>query len=411
MFERIPAEKQKYGNGESLLICGNVMNVPQEIKALYGTVQCVYVDPPFRTGEKFKRKRPYGTKGWKTGTPAPSYDAYNDRYTDEKAYLRLLRKLIHVSRELLKNDGIFYLHLDWRMSAQARQLCDREFGKTRFLNEIIWSYESGGRTKKYFSRKHDVILMYACSANYKFDITKVPLDRTEVRRNHMGRGMDEDGRMYGYIRSGGKEYRYYDDEPVYPGDVWSDIGFLQQRDPERTGYATQKPLKLLERLLKPVTEPGDLVADLCCGSGTTAAAAQALGCRFAAMDLSPEAIAVTKARLKPDNMTVICPETKDRAELLCGYDNDSGRLRVYGITAENKAFPAKHTPEDSLESWEMGHMEEGVFTAEQTFRRSHRYPELTLDVKIAEKDIDTVLTTDAAGAVRTFRYVPESKEI
>ena len=82
--------------------------------------------------------------------------------------------------------------------------------------------------------------------------------------------------MFSRITSNGKEYRYYDDEPVYPGDVWSDISILQQRDPERTGYATQKPLKLLERLLLPVTNPGDLVVDLCCGSGTTLEEAQKL---------------------------------------------------------------------------------------------------------------------------------------
>ncbi|MBQ7864880.1 MAG: site-specific DNA-methyltransferase, partial [Clostridia bacterium] len=80
-----------------------------------------------------------------------------------------------------------------------------------------------------------------------------------VRRNHMRRQVDETGRTYRSIRSGGKEYRYYDDTPVYPGDVWTDISHLQQRDPERSGYATQKPLKLLDRLLRPVVQPGDRV--------------------------------------------------------------------------------------------------------------------------------------------------------
>ena len=130
------------------------------------------------------------------------------------------------------------------------------FGAEQFLNEIIWAYESGGRSKKTFSRKHDTVLMYAKTKKYRFDITRVPLDRQSKRRNHMARGIDENGRLYSYIRSNGKEYRYYDDEPVYPGDVWTDISHLQQRDPERTGYATQKPLKLLERLLRPVTNRG-----------------------------------------------------------------------------------------------------------------------------------------------------------
>ena len=257
MFEQVKAEREVYGNGENLLVCGSVMKLPDEIRALAGKAQCVYVDPPFMTGEKFMRRRPYGEKGWKTGTPAPRYPAYEDRYTSEKQYLRLLRRVISVAKTLLNDTGVFYLHLDWRMSAPARLMCDREFGKTRFLNEIIWSYESGGRAKKYFSRKHDVILLYAKSKDYFFDLTRVPLARGDGKRNHMARGRDEQGRLFSYITSNGKEYRYYDDEPVYPGDVWNDISHLQQRDPERTGYATQKPLKLLERLAGlPFCRPG-----------------------------------------------------------------------------------------------------------------------------------------------------------
>ena len=160
-----------------------------------------------------------------------------------------------------------------------------------------------------------MILLYAKTKHYFFDITRVGVPRGEKRRNHMARSRDEQGRMFSRIVSNGKEYRYYDDELVYPGDVWTDIGYLQQRDPERTGYATQKPLKLLERLLLPVTNPGDLVVDPCCGSGTTAEAARMLDCRFAVMDMNPEAVAVTLNRLAPDNLTVICP-CGGKAELL-----------------------------------------------------------------------------------------------
>lgn len=156
-------------------------------------------------------------------------------------------------------------------------LCDEIFGEDMFLNEIVWSYESGGRAKKYFSRKHDTILLYARSKDYHFDLRRVPLVRAEHRKNQMRRCVDENGRSYSQITTGGKVYRYYDDAPVYPGDVWSDISHLQQKDPERTGYPTQKPLKLLERLLLPVVREGDMVADLCCGSGTAMEAAQSLG--------------------------------------------------------------------------------------------------------------------------------------
>ena len=140
MFEQVTVNREVFGNGENLLICGSVMKLPEEIRALAGKAQCVYVDPPFMTGEKFMRRRPYGEKGWRTGTPAPRYPAYEDRYTSEKQYLRLLRRIASVGKELLSETGVFYLHLDWRMAAPARVMCDKVFGKTRFLNEIIWSY-------------------------------------------------------------------------------------------------------------------------------------------------------------------------------------------------------------------------------------------------------------------------------
>jgi len=401
MFEQINVDREIFGQGENLLRCGNVMALPDEFRALYGQAQCVYLDPPFMTGEKFMRRRPYGEQGWRTGNPAPRYPAYEDRYTGEKEYLRLLRRLVGAAKNLLNETGVFYLHLDWRMAAQARIMCDNVFGKTRFLNEIIWGYESGGRSRRHFSRKHDVILLYAKSQKYRFDLTKVPLPREE-RRNHMARGKDEQGRMFSKIVSNGKEYRYYDDEPVYPGDVWTDIGFLQQRDPERTGYATQKPLKLLERLLLPVTNPGDLVVDLCCGSGTALEAAQRLGCRFAGLDVNPEAIAIALSRLKTDNLTVICPCGKGKAELLAGDDPESGRFRMDGLKEEHPQFPAKSTPMDNLEAWDIGRIEDGVFYAEQSFRRSFRYPELTQTLRSEPGCIRAVMTTDAAGIRRAY---------
>ena len=374
------------------------MKPPPALQTLRGQVQCVYLDPPFMTGKRFSRKRAYGEQGWKRGTPSLTLPGFADCFENEQAYLRLLRRMILLSREMLNETGVFYLHLDWRMAAKAKILCDRIFVEHYFLNEIIWSYESGGRAKKYFSRKHDVILLYAKSKDYFFDLTRVPLARGDGKRNHMARGRDEQGRLFSYITSNGKEYRYYDDEPVYPGDVWNDISHLQQRDPERTGYATQKPLKLLERLLLPVTNPGDLVVDLCCGSGTALEAAQKLDCRFAGLDLNPEAVAITLSRLKPENLTVLCP-CGGKAELLA--ENEENRFRMDGLEVSHPAFPAKTTPLDNLESWETGILEDGVFRADQCFRRSYRYPELQQLLK-TEKPVSAIMTTDAAGIRRAF---------
>ena len=400
MYKQVRVTREVFGNGENLLVCGNVMKLPEEIRALAGKVQCVYADPPFMTGDHFDRSRPYGTKGWKSGSPAVKIPAFEDRFMSERQYVRLLNKIISEARELLSDTGVFYLHLDWRMAARGRLICDKVFGAEQFLNEIIWAYESGGRSKKTFSRKHDTVLMYAKTKKYRFDITRVPLDRQSKRRNHMARGIDENGRLYSYIRSNGKEYRYYDDEPVYPGDVWTDISHLQQRDPERTGYATQKPLKLLDRLLLPVTKPGDRVVDLCCGSGTALEAAQQLQCRFAGLDLNPEAIAVCQNRLKPENLTVICP-CGGKAALLAEHDAESGCFTIGGLEVSHEAFPAHTTPMDNLESWETGEIRDGVFYADRSFRRSFRYPELQQTLK-TDRKIPAVMTTDACGIRRAY---------
>ena len=407
MYEQTRIIRTVYGQGENLLICGSVQKMPAEIKSLKGKVQCVYADPPFMTGETFRRKRPYGDKGWRRGSPSLTMTGFEDRFPDEKSYLRFLRKIVVSGRELLREEGVFCLHLDWRMSAQGRILCDRAFGKNNFLNEIIWAYESGGRSKKCFPRKHDTILMYARSGKYRFDLTKVPLARGEHRKNHMARGVDENGRSYSSIRTNGREYRYYDDEPVYPGDVWTDIGFLQQKDPERTGYPTQKPQKLLERLLKPVVQPGDLVADLCCGSGTTLAAAEALGCRYAGMDSCPETIAVCQARLKAENLTVIgATETVPAAPGMT-YDAEAGRLRMKGIELAGDPYPETADPFDLVEAWETGKVEKDTFLAEKRYQRSFQYPELIDSLSVPPDGIPDLLVTDAAGKRRVYRWREE----
>ena len=312
--------------------------------------------------------------------------------------------MISVSWELMRPEGVLYLHLDWRMTGQARMMCDQIFGKERFLNEIIWSYESGGKSKRTFSRKHDNILLYAKGKNYQFDITRVPLPRGENRQNHMARKVDADGRMYSSIKSGGKEYRYYDDDPVYPGDVWSDISFLQQRDPERTGFVTQKPLKLLERLLKPVVSGGDWVADLCCGSGTTLVAAEKLGCRYIGTDQNPEMMAISLARVKTDDLTVSCDTAMDDKFIHTLIDPETGVLRLEGIHLTGEPYPEEAQGMDLIESWETGRIEGNVFYGGKRFQRSFQYPALTEHTGAGSGRMPDLLITDAAGIRRAYQW-------
>lgn len=239
--------------------------------------QLCYLDPPFCTGRDFR--------------------VYRDRYTSDEDYYAMMREVLQGAYELLTRDGNLFLHIDWRAQARLRLMLEEIFGAAGFRNEIIWSYRSGGRARTHFSRKHDTILFFAKSpANY-FDAMQDPLPRREARGGHLKRGVDEDGRVFRAVRAGGKLYRYYEDEGVPASDVWTDIPHLQQLDPERVGYPNQKPLRLLRRIVRCASRPGDTVLDVFAGSGTSLVAAHELGRAFLGADSAPEALAALQSRL------------------------------------------------------------------------------------------------------------------
>ena len=235
-----------------------------------------YLDPPYLTGRDF--------------------GAYADTASSED-YYAMMQSILQAVYDLLDENGSLFLHIDERTHARLRLMLDEIFPPESFRNEIIWAYQSGGRATTHFSRKHDTILYYAKSPDAFFDPMQDAQPRAAARKNHMKRGVDETGRPYSAITSHGKEYRYYDDELVPPSDVWDDIPHLQQRDPERTGYPTQKPERLLRRIILCTTRPGDLVLDPFAGSGTTLAAARALHRSFIGIDSSPQAERTIRERL------------------------------------------------------------------------------------------------------------------
>ena len=273
-YIRCQSERHLMKDSSGTLLHAGLPESSREMLSRYAdTVQTVYLDPPFNTGKRFEMRARVGEKGYRTGSPALTLEAYDDRWESREAYLQMMRAALETARGLLRREGTVFVHIDARMSAHMRLLMDDVFGENNFLNEIVWAYQTGGRARSYFPRKHDTILFYAKSRSYYFNLKAVPVARAETRSNHMRRGVDEDGRTYRAINSGGREYRYYDDEPAYPGDVWNDVSHLQQKDPQRTGYDTQKPLRLLERIVSCSTQEGDTVCDLFCGSGTTAVGA------------------------------------------------------------------------------------------------------------------------------------------
>ena len=332
-----------------------------------------------------------GEKGYKTGSPTVSLDAYDDRWESREEYLAMMRDALVLARGLLKKEGTIFLHIDSRMYAHLRLLMDEVFGESNFLNEIVWSYQTGGRARNYFPRKHDTILFYARSRSYYFNLKGVPIARSEARSNHMKRGVDENGRGYRSIMSAGKEYRYYDDEPAYPGDVWDDISHLQQKDPQRTGYETQKPVKLLERIISCSTQEGDLVCDLFSGSGTTAVAAANLGRKFVCLDQSPVAIAVAGKRLSHT------PGGKEQrvayaVEAPCGADDCRVEAEVFPaissytvrlVSFESEAAKEKGvTGFDAVDQWSAGFVQGDVFRSCVVSARSVATPQLKMMVEM-----------------------------
>ena len=404
MFRLIQTNVERVGDN-GVLLQADASQPHEMLDALAGQAQCVYIDPPFMTGDSFKRRRSFGESGWRTGRQSVVLPAYEDKFDTREEYLAFLRALIQRAKALLAPTGVFCLHLDWRNAAWGRILCDEIFGEKMFLNEIVWAYESGGRATKRFSRKHDTILLYSRGRKYTFDISKVALTRSGARKNHMRRQVDEKGSSYSSIRSGGKEYRYYDDAPVYPGDVWTDISHLQQRDPERTGYATQKPLKLLERLLKPVVNPGDLVIDLCCGSGTTLVAANRLGCRYVGVDQHADALHVASARLKM-SYALQAPSNMGKAQLDATFDPATGVVTLLGFDAQDATYPKDEDRLAAVEQWRAGRVVDGEMVSAQAFWRSRKHPDLPVWTLIPEGEgVPAVSVTDASG--RRYVYIWE----
>ena len=311
------------------------------------SVDLCYIDPPFNSKRNYFQI--YNNQGgedraqaqafvdtWEWGTEAEEGLAWitdianlqNDRLTEQTVELirgldkvlkhgSLFAYLIHMTlriveiHRILKPDGSFYLHCDPTASHYLKLILDAVFcGQGGdFRNEIIWSYESGGRAKSDFARKHDVIFRYTKSKDFTFNGHAVATPRGASRHNHMKKHVDEDGRAYRSIKSNGKIYKYYDDEGVIPADVWP-LSHLQQKDPERLGYPTQKPETLLERIILASSNVDDVVLDAYCGCGTTVAVAQRLGRRWIGIDITYQSISLILKRLQdryPSEWSVIEP--------------------------------------------------------------------------------------------------------
>jgi len=244
--------------------------------------QLIYIDPPFNTGRAQVRTNRSSTSSetGNLGFQGKRYEqvvrsvlSYDDDFADYWAFLE--PRLIEAYR-LLHKTGTIYIHLDYREAHYAKVLMDALFGRECFLNEIIWAYDYGGKSKSRWPAKHDTILVYVKNPNaYYFDSATVD------REPYMAPGLVTPEKV-----ARGK----------LPTDVWWHT-IVSPTGKEKTGYPTQKPLGILRRIISASSKPGDSVLDFFAGSGTTAHAAFELERKFVVVDQNPESIEIITRRL------------------------------------------------------------------------------------------------------------------
>lgn len=280
----VSKEVHPFGGSGRICVAPSEEFVLSALEEYAGKVQLVYLDPPSDLGGAAEFKDKFACS-----------EASDELSAEE--YLSVIRPVLTACKDLLSPSGSLYLHTDYRLAGRLRVLADEIFGEDNLMNEIIWSYKLGGRSTRFYSRKHDTLLFYRRSRKVHFDISATGTPRGNSSKNHMKRRADENGRIYYTVKTGGREYRYYEDDLVFPTDVWDDIEHLHQRDPERTGYITQKPEALLRRVLAASSREGDIVMDLFCGSGTTAKVAADMNREFVCADNAASALFATRRRL------------------------------------------------------------------------------------------------------------------
>lgn len=241
-----------------------------------GCCDLIYADPPFATQRVVNSR---------SGADA----SFADRFPGTSGYVEFLTPRLVEMHRLLSDRGSIFVHVDWRTSHHVRLCLDDMFGEDCFLNEIIWSYRGGARPGKWFPRKHDSIFWYAKRAGrHTFNPQRGGSYRTRDLQTA------EDGTPYKSTRRG--RIHFHRDGPQI-GDVW-DVPFLSTVSKERTGYPTQKPERLLARIILSASCEGDCVGDFFLGSGTCLVAATRLGRRAIGCDANPRAVSITRERLR-----------------------------------------------------------------------------------------------------------------
>ncbi len=304
--------KNKLIWGDNLHVMGSLM------ERFAGKIDLIYIDPPFATGANFNFKTPVGNAGTVIEKQQSIIEekAYRDTWgRGRESWFNMIFHRLKLMRQLLSESGTIYIHLDWYVGHHVRPVLDEIFGESCSLGEIVWAYgsPSGGRVSgSKLVKSHEFIYIYAKSyGQHKYKIAYLPYSEKYVK--DWFKYEDDKGRKYRKRQRKdpvtGETYwerQYLDESKGVPAStVWSDIqqAYADPRaykigtQSEITGYATQKPERLVERIISISSDPGDLVADFFCGSGTTLAVAEKLKRRWIGCDLGRWAIHVTRKRM------------------------------------------------------------------------------------------------------------------
>ena len=281
------------------------------VESMRGKIDLIYIDPPYDSKADYRTKVVLPGADVESRPTVMEQFAYADTWSGELhiggqrepikgtlAYLRYMYPRLVLMRELLSERGTLYIHVDWHVDSYVRVILDDIFGKENLRNEICWGYKSGSYPSTDFARKHDVILRYTKTNSFTFNLVdgvKKVLSENSIKRYNK---TDIEGRRFAEVKSGGKWRRYYLDEASQPiEDWWVDIPMLKGNYSENIDYATQKPERLLERIIKASSNKGSIVADFFGGSGTAAAVAEKLGRRWIASDIGKPATMIMRKRL------------------------------------------------------------------------------------------------------------------
>lgn len=301
-------------DAENMVIHGDNKEVMKTLLSEYdmaGKVKMIYIDPPFFSKAEYDAVV-------KAGGENIRHLAYADKWEKGlSSYLKMLTARLYLMRDLLAEEGLIWVHLDWHAAHYVKVFMDEIFGEKNFVNEIIWTYKSGGSSKRHFSRKHDTILVYSKNAKYDFFPQQEKSYNRQLKPYHF-RGVKEYKDEVGWYTLVGMK------------DVWN-IDMVGRTSSERTGYATQKPEQLLLRMMESCTKEGDLCADFFCGSGTLAAVAASRNRRFIACDAGELAVESTIGRLAKGNTSFRVFEA--------GKRDGGSRLNVK-VGLEVEPFPA-----------------------------------------------------------------------